>query len=269
MWFQGVLGRRILQTIAILPLILSGCGSQTGVENPEPREMSFLTRDGVRLVGSLYVPEQAGSSGLILVHDDGGDRSDFEPFARQAHRDGYFILAFDRRGHGDSTLPNSTQSGTASLSETMNDIDAARQTLTSAGADPENLAIVGAGSGANLALAYAAANADIQATVLLSPARKVKDTPADETLRAYGLRPVLLMVSSGDTHALASAESLRAIASGHCEIHEYDGMANGTAIFDAIATSSGQTLLWLNDIIGPQAVNKNRELDAEMPTKPS
>ncbi|GMV91983.1 MAG: hypothetical protein AMXMBFR82_17610 [Candidatus Hydrogenedentota bacterium] len=241
-------------------LILPGCGSPAAVEHLTSREFSFLTRDGVRLVGTSYAPSQAGSPGLILVHGDDETRASFESFARKAQREGYHVLAFDRRGYGESTnmVAGSVDMNGAGA---LLDLEAARLALLQNGADPDNLAVIGAESGANLALKYAGPQSGIQAAVLLTPERSLDGIAVEELLQAFGARPVLLMVSTDDVHGLATAESLRALAPGHCEVREYQGSAEGTEILEAVSTSSGQLLLWLSGIIGPEAIERNRSLD--------
>lgn len=254
--------------VLLAAVFTSGCGAPRSTDPVRARELSFLTRDGARLVGTLYTPERAGPAGLILVHSRGGSRSDFQSFARQAQGDGYMSIAFDLRGHGDSRTPPGVASGyrefqTSDWLDALNDIDAAKVALVNAGADPENLAMVGAGVGANLALTYAANHDEIQAVVLLSPGRVEEGISAADALRQYGRRPVLIMVTTGDTLGLVSGQALSEVAPGHCEIREYDGTARGTAIFDTAVTSSGQVLLWFSGIIGPDSARRNRELEGE------
>lgn len=234
-----------------------GCNAPAPVEMPKPRDLSLLTQDGARIVGTLYAPTRTRPAGLILVPARGGNRSDFVLFAEKAQQEGYLSLAIDR---SDSGEPDGDPQ------PALNDIDAARLALLNAGADPENLAIVGARGGANLAIAYAAAHDDIQAAVLLSPIRTDSGISAEDAVRRYGRRPLLLMVSSDDALAYATCRSLREAAAGHCEIREYEGQASGTEIFDAAATSCGQALLWLTEIIGPDAARRNRQLGSTTPT---
>jgi dienelactone hydrolase len=224
-----------------------------------------LTRDGVRLTGTLYETERPRPAGLILVHARGGSRTDYKSFAQQAQREGYLALAFDLRGHGDSLSPSGVASSHHDFQAphwqaVQYDIDAAKETILNAGADPENLAIVGAGLGANLALSYASTHEDIQAAVLLSPSRVEEGISAADAVKRFGMRPVMLLVTTGDTAGLATCQLLRDTVPGHCEIREYGGTARGAAIFDSASTSSGQVILWLSGIIGPNAARRNREL---------
>ncbi len=234
------------------------CNSPTTVETPKPQDISLLTQDGARIVGTLYAPTRKRPAGLILVPARNGGRSDFVRFAEKAQQEGYLSVAIDRSDAVGSGSDMDPQAG-------LNDIEAARLALLNAGADPENVAIVGDRDGANLAIAYAAEHDDIQAAVLLSPQRTDDGLSAKDAIRRYGRRPLLLMVSSDDALASATCRSLRKIAAGHCEIREYGGPASGTEIFDAAATSCGQALLWLSEIIGPEAARRNRQLESATP----
>lgn len=237
------------------------CGNRAPREELPPQDLSFLARDGARLAGTVYTPTAKGAAGLLLVHGEHGDRSDFDSFARRAQRSGYYAVAFDRRGYDDRVESGGIPSS-ASIGELLTDIDAARIALVETGADPDNVALIGAEDGAFLALEYAARDPKIPAVVLLSPEQSAGGDSTGDLLRAYGKRPFLLLVSTGDVHGLSVAESLRAAAAGHCEIHEYEGTSRGIGILDTVDTSAGQLLLWLEEIVGPDAIRRNEEFDA-------
>src|ERR671922_1155128 len=151
------------------------------------QRVSFLTDDKVLIVGTYYTPQTSSSSNnsatttstnaIILLHMLGYNRNDWNSFASTLSNEsnGYAVLSIDLRGHGDSTTQNgntiSFQSFTASdFNEMVADVKAAKQFLvTQKNINPNNIAIVGASIGANIALNYAASDPSIKAVVLLSP----------------------------------------------------------------------------------------------------
>ena len=58
--------------------------------------------DGVELAATLYRPDAPASQALLLFHGLGGTRASTNILAEQAFADGYTVLTFDFRGHGDS-----------------------------------------------------------------------------------------------------------------------------------------------------------------------
>ncbi|HET6267697.1 MAG TPA: alpha/beta fold hydrolase [Acidobacteriota bacterium] len=68
-------------------------------------DLKFPTTDGVNLHGWL-IHGKPGYPAFVLAHDYGSDRSDLlgklEGLITRLNKEGYFILLFDFRGHGDS-----------------------------------------------------------------------------------------------------------------------------------------------------------------------
>jgi alpha-beta hydrolase superfamily lysophospholipase len=193
----------------------------------------------------------------------GSDRSQWDAFARRAQREGYASIAIDLRGHGDSLPPSGSEVSyksfeTADWLGALQDIDAAKAALLQHGADPENLAVVGASIGANLALRYAVAHQDIQAVVMLSPGLDYRGIQTEPDVLAYGKRPSLMLTTTGDSYSATSCTTLKALSPGFCELREYGGATHGTDILDAEQASTDQIFLWLSHIIGPEAAAANR-----------
>ncbi|MBX7257695.1 MAG: alpha/beta hydrolase [Candidatus Hydrogenedentes bacterium] len=255
---------RLVPCVMVLTLLAAACGGRTqNATLPPPSNEILTTSDGYRIAATLYPAEKPGSPGLVLVHMLGADRSIWEGFARRAQREGYSSLAIDLRGHGDSRGPGDTDLSYKSFDtgewlKALQDIDAAKSALLKRGNDPENIAIVGASIGANLALRYAVEHADIQAVVMLSPGLDYHGIEIEPDMVAYGKRPSLMLTSTGDSYSASSCSTLKALAPGFCELREYGGAAHGTDILDAEPASVDQVFLWLTHIIGPQAAASNR-----------
>jgi len=199
------------------------------------------------------VPDDAPPS-LILIHSLGADRARWLRFADSAARNGYMSLAYDVRGHGDSGLRNGKSTNFRSFRDkdwkaAVADIAAAKRVLLESGADPENIAIVGASIGANLALAYAKDDPQIQAVVLLSAGENYHGLESVPHMKYFRKRPVLIMAAEGDTYSAASSAKLKEMSPGFTELRVYPGSAHGTDLLDAQANATGQILLWLDAIL--------------------
>lgn len=219
--------------------------------------MTLTTADGARLAATFYPVAADVPPGLVLVHMLGSSRAGWEPFAARAQQLGYACIAFDMRGHGQSAAPQGAAQSYRNFTYddwlgVLNDIDAAKQALLDKGAGPENIAIVGASIGANLALLYAARHPDIPAVVMVSPGLDYKGLRTEEAVAEYGKRPLLLMSSEGDSYSASSCTTLKRAAPGLCELREYPGAAHGTSLLDASTNALEQIFLWLKPIIGPK-----------------
>ena len=248
---------RVLSLLCALALMqAAGCGRGTTTASPDPEDLALKTQDGVHLTATVYAAHGPLPPGLVLVHGLGGNRHRWEPFAKRAQRAGYSCLTIDLRGHGDSTTQNGRRLTYRTFTRdnwlaARQDIDAAKRALLARGADPDNLALVGASIGANLALDYAVDNDDIQAVVLVSPGLDYQGVTTEPAIAAYGTRPVLLMSAEGDAYAAASCVTLKKAAVGLCELRSYPGAAHGTDLFATSASALEQILLWFAPIIGP------------------
>jgi pimeloyl-ACP methyl ester carboxylesterase len=227
------------------------------------RDLTLQTEDGVRIASTLYPVVRDRPAALVLVHALGSDRASWSLFASRAQRAGYMCIAIDVRGHGDSTMHNDKrisyrEFNTADWMAALYDIRAAKAMLLDRGADPDNVAVVGASIGANLALQYAARDPEIQAVVMLSPGLTYKGVDSLDAIRAYGKRPSMLVTAKGDSYSASSCATLKSAAPGFCELREYSGSAHGTDVFAAFPLSVSQVLMWLDSIIGPEAAAANR-----------
>jgi pimeloyl-ACP methyl ester carboxylesterase len=172
----------------IVALVFTSC--DVGSQNDEPptgageppsgsalsarrTEVQFATGDGVLLSGSLTVPQRRAPV-IVLVHQFGSDRHDWDGFVPVLDRAGFATLAYDTRGMGRSLsrwpskqryLPPSDEE--RYLEAMPRDVAAARRFLGARrDLDSERIAVVGASHGANIAYAGSAA---ARTTVALSP----------------------------------------------------------------------------------------------------
>jgi len=118
---------------------------------PGSREVSFVTRDGLRLAGWL-VPASAGRRALATVlvcNGNAGNRAFRAPLAQALSRRGLAVLLFDYRGYGGSQ-------GSPSEQGLREDARAARSLLdASPEADPSRIVYYGESLGSAVALSLA------------------------------------------------------------------------------------------------------------------
>lgn len=241
-----------------LLIICTACSesSPSELDHPLPQSITFSSADDTIIYGTYYPVADAKPPGMALVHMLRSNRQAWESFAMRAQAAGIATLAIDMRGHGESVqrgtdILSYSEFDTADWERVMLDIDAALDELRARGADPDNLALVGASIGGNLSLRYAATHPEVQALILLSPGSDYRGIEIKDDLKAYGRRPIMLVVAEGDAYSVTSVRELDAIAPGLCEIREYPGAAHGSDIFMTAEGAEAQALLWLHKFIGP------------------
>jgi pimeloyl-ACP methyl ester carboxylesterase len=230
-------------TAPIVALALAAC--DTGSQNDEPptdagerppgsalsarrTEVQFPTVDGVLLSGSLTVPQRRAPV-IVLVHQLGSDRHDWDGFVPALDRAGFATLAYDTRGMGRSLsrwpskqryLPPRDEG--RYLDAMPRDVAAALRFLqTRRGVDAGRIAVIGAGHGANVAYASSAA---ARATVALSP------VPLQGTLRPRGRSPRGVLFISSRLEAAAVLELAQTVTEPRLTMLARDPEGHGVAL---------------------------------------
>jgi dienelactone hydrolase len=209
-----------------------------GPTDPDaPQMVSFVTKDGVTIVGDLYLPEKTPAPAILALHQWNSSRDAYKQFAGVMRKEGFVVLAVDGPGFGESTRG---ENGSAEQSWDLTDtIDAALDQLESQPAvDALRIGIVGASYGASNALIYGADNpAYVRSVALLSVGLNYNDSlPTEPAVRKYGDRPLLMVAARDDQESAAATEKLSALAKGpRHEVMLYDAGGHGTALLSGSA----------------------------------
>jgi dienelactone hydrolase len=169
------------------------------------RNVTFRTEDGVTLTGTWYEPSTRSGPAVVLVHMLHRSRHDWEGLATRLAADGIGALAFDLRGHGDSTgsIPPDGESDGF-----QQDVAAARRfVLGRPDLSGRRIGIIGASLGAALAVLDAADSPAISTVALLSASTEYRGLRIDSALKKFQGR-VLLVYSDDDPYAQRSARDL-------------------------------------------------------------
>jgi uncharacterized protein len=165
------------------------------------RDVTFPARDGTRLAG-WYVPGTNGAA-VILMHGSSSTRAATLAHLRMLARNGYGVLAFDARGHGESA-------GQANAFGWRGDDDiagAVRYLHGRAGVDPGRIGALGLSMGAEEALRAAADGIGLAAVVADGAGAS---TTGDQRLVSHGLEAAIAIPQTWATMratALLSGES--------------------------------------------------------------
>ena len=205
-----------------LMLTVAACGGSGSAGT----SISFGTRDGFQLAAGEFGD---GPRGIVLAHAGGGDRRSWDSFAKTLAGQGFHVVAFDFRGHGQS-------SGQPSPDRADRDVVAAVEFLLTRGAT--RVVLVGASMG-GLACLEAAANGDLAAPVVagiatLSAPVEFVGLKLSSNVSTI-LAPKLYMAAEGDGDAATAAEILLRLTSEPRSLVTYPGSATGVALLSLAA----------------------------------
>ncbi|GAA0799445.1 alpha/beta fold hydrolase [Spirilliplanes yamanashiensis] len=134
------------------------------------------TDDGARLAVTVTTPGRTTEPTVVLAHGWGAGRAVWRGVTDRLVAAGHAVVAYDQRGHGDSTAGT----GPVSISRLGDDLDAVLAAVDARGA-----ILAGHSGGGFAALAYATghpmgATIRLRGLVLLATAAHDQDTPAGE-----------------------------------------------------------------------------------------
>ncbi len=177
----------------------------TGPLTAAGRSVTFRTDDGVTLAGSWYEPSGRTGPAVILVHMFHRTHRDWDSLASRLAAEGIGALAFDLRGHGDSTGSIPTDGQFAAFQQ---DVAAARRFVaTRADVTPHRIGMAGASLGAALVVLDAAQSGAVGSVALLSASTEYRGLRIDAAMKKYAGR-ALLVYSDDDPYAQRSARDL-------------------------------------------------------------
>lgn len=209
-----------------------GRGGQTG-QTDGVQAVTLKTGDGWTIAADWYGAGKT-SEAVILLHQRGGQASDWVPLCRALQKAGIGALALDQRGAGRSIQgPGGTGEDAPWL--TSNDTAAAIAWLHSHnGAAQSAVGIAGASYGANNALIYASAHPDqIRGVALYSPGANYNGLDAVKPARTFkGL--VNIYHDKNDAIAGSGPRQINAALAGEHALHLTNGSEHGTALLTPV-----------------------------------
>jgi pimeloyl-ACP methyl ester carboxylesterase len=215
----------------VLALVLSG-----------PSLAGPLTVDvgnGVRLSAEEW---GGGSRGVLLVHDEGGDRTDWGGLGAKLATAGFRVVALDLRGHGASSAPRPATDPEWAV--VVQDLDAAAAWLARRGVT--DLHVIAAGVGANAALHAASGTTTVDDLVLLSPSPNAHGLKLSTPIAAYGSRPLFAAAAQDDPTSAKAATWLAEQAQGPKILELYPTGGKGARLLNTVPSLEGAIVTWLN-----------------------
>lgn len=208
----------------------------------------FLAQDGVKLVGTLYLPvsqdkEQDKSQvypGVIVLPMHVEMRQAWEWLALRLVEEKFAVLVMDLRGQGESRGAQDWQKAISDVLLVWNNLGVRPDV------DEKRIAIVGASLGANLALNAAAAEPSIPTVVLLSPGINYDGVTSNQALEEIGNRRLLVIASQDDALAGDWPARMKELAPSKVELKLVPGSAHGSQLFETPPSLERTIIQWLH-----------------------
>lgn len=217
------------------------------------KDVAFMSVDEDLTLRGWYLPVQNGGQIIIMVHGDGSNRADSSigilDIASRLVENGYAVLTFDLRGHGESD-GNMKSAGYYE----KNDLTGAVEYVKSLGF--EDIGVIGYSMGAGTALLTAAENVEIDALVVDSGFADLKDVMEPEFSKRtkfprFFLKPLLIMVRiiyGVDFTTIKPVESVSDIAPRpiffiHGELDDIFSVEHAERLLEA--SNNTQNQLWI------------------------
>ena len=164
----------------------------------ESRDITLTTTDNVSIQATLSTPPDHSnkSAAVILIHQGGSNRHEWDTLTPELLEQGYVVLAYDVRGHGESDSVDSIRKLFDDPNLAPLDLQAAIQFLQKQSeVDADRLAVVGASIGANLAAMASSEYAVKTAVAISGKTSAVYSLAGKETL---AMQSVFFISSAGD-----------------------------------------------------------------------
>ncbi len=211
--------------------------------------VSFITKDGWKLMGSLYFPKQTSNDlipGVLLLSEPGWeDRLIFSSYLAQDLTDsGFAALSIDFRGTGGSLGERDLESfSQEDLAGIKLDVRAALEFLSAqAMVDADRIGIVAASWSADYAVLEAAENPQIQALVLISG---TLGGTAKKYLKSDHSIPVLGVVGKDDKESFWRMSQVYAASPRHSS-DLLVAVGYGAGMFSHTKGLEGKVVQWLD-----------------------
>ena len=223
--------------------IFIACAFLISVES-SAASLTLKTETG-DVVSAEYSRPKSGSAskGVLLVHMERGSSGDWFYLTQRLNRAGLNTLSIDLRGHGNSPIQKNKLEK-PDYSAMKQDVQVGVNWLAKKGFD--EIIVVGAVLGANLALQVAVSDPRVSRVALLSPGLNIRGLRADLLINEYGQRPLYMAVSVEDSYSTKTSLLLDSQVNGPTKVEVLAGAGKGTYMLDKDPNLITSLQNWLN-----------------------
>lgn len=178
-------------------------------------------RDNLRLSAYYHAPERSNPV-VVMLHGLASSKEEWLGFAGELNQHGWGWLAYDARGHGESSLTRGTDGGPngykyfgppgrgSEWEKMIDDVGAVLRFLEAEkGIKKNRVILIGASLGANVVLNYAGLTRFEGKIVLLSPGLNYQEVKVEAPIRVVPPSHLLLVAHPADTYAFSSCTLMK------------------------------------------------------------
>ena len=163
------------------------------------QKIIFKTQDDIDLIGTYRHTDQPKIA--ILLHMMPATKESWDAIAQMLLEHGYASLAFDQRGHGESTMGGALDYKTFTPEQQQQkrlDLEAALAWAHAQGFNDAHIILIGASIGANLAIRVLAQHHDLPLAIALSPGLDYRGVKTDDAIQSISPNQKVVLVASDD-----------------------------------------------------------------------
>jgi len=200
----------VLVCMATCPLLAAPAAKKSAAQ-----PVTLSTQDGWALL-AMYLPAEPEQKTVILLHDLNKNKEEFTSFRTALEQAGFGYLALDLRGHGQSVGGGEAKTFAREgvdnqFNKMTRDVDAAVDFLQKKGIPQQEMVLLGAGLGANVAAKSSTFWPEIENLALISPTTNVRAVLAIPAMRLYKGN-VLIAAGAADKKMFLEASVIRNVA---------------------------------------------------------
>jgi|GEM_PF-1977264 len=158
------------------------------------RMMVVFNSGGKKISGTFVQGDAHAEKGIILLHDEGADRTSMTALASAFNKEGYSVMYYDLPGHGNTEGSFYTEYYTGVyLEDTLE--SAVDKFITVTGLETADIAFLGDGLGARVVLKYAEMTSGAKQLYLIKPyTAKTDENLVNDTLMKVGKRDTIFLL---------------------------------------------------------------------------
>lgn len=198
--------------VCILGLLMCAVGVSA---KPQGSAVNLTTKDGWTL-SAQYLPAKPQHLTVVLLHDLGKSKEVFSSLQAALANAGMGYLSLDLRGYGQSIGKGKASSFAREgvdnpFNKMTRDVDAAMDFLHKKGIKDEDICLLGAGLGANVAAKSTTFWPEVAQVALISPTANKRDVLTIPAMRVYKGN-VLVAAAAADKKMFLEASVIRNVA---------------------------------------------------------
>lgn len=208
------------------------------------REQTVSDEKGNSISIRHYSPPFSGAPTVIICHEWGGSSDDWHDIAVSLKKLGFGVIVYNQKGHGEDEIPYYLLADWQI--ETMGkDLEVALDyAVKNSG---ENVYVIGAGIGANIAMNVASADPRVKKLVAVSPGLNYRGIKLEKKMTATLAGRLMLIASQEDAYSVRTINLFTSNSDKPADVKFYSNSGRGVWIFKRQPESLATVARWLSD----------------------